>query len=44
MVFRPEKHFIWEMAFWCHDTVTFNTDFVGKKIHILLEDADFTRE
>lgn len=43
MVFRPEKHLIWEMSFWCHDTATLNTDFV-EKIHILLEDADFTRE
>lgn len=42
MVFRPEKHLIWEMSFWCHDAITLK-DFV-EKIHILLEDADFKRE
>lgn len=30
IVFRSEKHSIWQTSFWYHDTITLNADFVEK--------------
>lgn len=45
-MFKSEKHSVWQMSFWCHDTINLNADFVGKikEYAVMLRDVGFKKE